>query len=150
MTWEAITAITSAITTGVLVVTVIMARRQIQMLRRSTQLDGLIRILAELDDPKLLESYRFAVGQLDEKMRDPVFRQAVIDGKTDESIHCYLPILRFFEKVGAFVKFELLDPETVYCQAGSPAVKTWNALREVVAYDRARGGPGIWDGFEVL
>jgi hypothetical protein len=32
----------------------------------------------------------------------------------------------------------------------SRAVRAWNALQEVVRYDRARGGPGVWDGFETL
>lgn len=150
MTWESLTAITSAITTVVLIATVIMARRQVQLLRRSTQLDGLIRILAEMDSPELLTSYHFVLDQLPVKIQDPAFRQRLIDGETDESIHQYLPILRFFEKVGAFVKFGLLDPDTVYCQVGSPAVRTWNALREVITYDRRRGGPGVWDGFETL
>lgn len=150
MTWEAVTAVTSAITTLVLIVTVIMASRQVQLLRRSTQLDGLIRILEEMDDPALIAAYHFVLDQLPARMQDATFRQSVVDGKTDESIQQYLPILRFFEKVGSFVKFGLLEPEAVYCQAGSTAVKMWNALQEVIACDRARGGPGVWDGFETL
>lgn len=150
MGWEALTAITSAITTVVLIATVIMARHQVRLLRRSTQLDGLMRILAEMDDPAQVASYRFVLDELPRKMQDPAFRQRVVNGETDESIHRYLPILGFFEKVGSFVKFGLIDPDAVYCQAGSRAVRVWNALHEVVAYDRARGGPGVWDGFETL
>jgi hypothetical protein len=150
MTWEALTAIASAITAVVLIATVIMARHQVQLLRRSTQLDGLMRILAEMDDPAQVASYRFILDELPQKMEDPVFRKRVIDGKTDESIHRYLPILRYFEKVGSFVKFGLIDPDAVYCQAGAPAVRVWNALQEIITYDRARGGPGVWDGFETL
>ena len=137
-------------TTVVLIATVIMARHQVQLLRRSTQLDGLMRILAEMDDPVHVASYRFVVDELPGKMQDPEFRQRIIDGKTDETIHRYLPALAFFEKVGSFVKFGLIDPDAVYCQAGSHAVRVWNALQEVISYDRARGGPGVWDGIETL
>jgi hypothetical protein len=150
MMWEALTAVTSAITTLVLIATVVMARHQVHLLRRSTQLDGLMRILAEMDDPAYVASYRFVLDELPGRMQDPMFRQRVIDGKTDESIHRYLPILGFFEKVGSFVKFGLIDPEAVYCQAGSRCVRVWNALQEVITYDRARGGPGVWDGIETL
>lgn len=150
MTWEAVTAIASATTTVVLVATVIMARRQVELLRRSTQLDGLIRILAEMDSPALLASYHFVSDQLPAKMQDPAFRSRVIEGNTDAAVHQYLPILWFLEKTGSFIKFGLLDPDAVYCQVGSRAVKMWDALQEIVAYDRARGGPGIWDGFEML
>src|SRR4029077_12520459 len=150
MSWEALTAIASAITTIVLIATVVMARHQVQLLRRSTQLDGLMRILAEMDDPAQVASYRFVIDELPAKMQDPIFRQRVIEGKTDESIHRYLPILAFFEKVGSFVKFGLIDPDAVYCQAGSRAVRTWNVLHEVITFDRARSGPGVWDGFELL
>jgi hypothetical protein len=150
MSWEALTAIASAITTVVLIATVVMARHQVQLLRRSTQLDGLMRILAEMDDPAQVASYRFVVDELPAKMQDPIFRQRVIEGKTDESIHRYLPILAFFEKVGSFVKFGLIDPDAVYCQAGFRAVRAWNALHEVITFDRTRNGPGVWDGFEIL
>src|SRR5579863_10193615 len=78
MTWEALTAITSAVTTVVLIGTVIMAVRQVQLLRRSTQLDGLIRILAEMEHPTLLASYRFVQDELPQKMQDPAFRQRII------------------------------------------------------------------------
>jgi hypothetical protein len=150
MTWEALTAIASAITAVVLIATVIMARHQVQLLRRSTQLDGLMRILTEMDEPAYVASYRFVLDDLPGKMQEPMFRQRVIDGETDESIHRYLPILGFFEKVGSFVKFGLIDPDTVYCQAGTRCVRVWNALQEVITYDRARGGPGVWDGIETL
>lgn len=150
MSWEALTGIASAITTLVLIATVIMARRQVQLLRRSTQLDGLLRILAEMDSPAHVASYRFVLDDFPRKIQDPIFRQAVIDGTTNESVHQYLPILRYFEKVGSFVKFGLLDPDAVYCQAGAPAVRVWNALQEVIGYDRVRAGPGVWDGCETL
>ena len=60
--WEALTGITSAITTVVLIATVLMARRQVQLLRRSTQLDGLLRILTEMDHPAHVASYRWPSG----------------------------------------------------------------------------------------
>lgn len=150
MTWEALTAVASAITTVVLVATVIMAGHQVRLLRRSTQLDGLMRVLDEMDDPVQAASYRFVLDEFPAKMREPVFRQRVIEGQTDASVHRYLPALWFYEKVGSLVKFGLIDPDAVYCQAGARAVKVWNALQEVIASDRARGGPGVWDGFEVL
>ncbi len=90
--WEALTAISSAITMIVLIATVVMARRQVQLLRRSTQLDGLMKVLAKLNEPRY----------------------------------------------------------DVYCQAGAPAVRAWHALAEVIRRDRAHGGPGMWDGFELL
>lgn len=43
-----------------------------------------------------------------------------------------------------------IDSDTVYCQAGSRSVKVRNCLRAVIAYDRARGGPGVWDRIETL
>jgi len=122
----------------------------VELLRRSTQLDGLLRVLAEMDNPLYAASYRFVLDEFPARMRDPIFRKSVIDGASDASVHQYLPILRFFEKVGSLVKFGLLDPDAVYCQAGAPAVRVWHALQEVIACDRARGGPGIWDGFEIL
>lgn len=150
VTWEAITAISTAVTTIVLVLTVIMGRRQLELLRRSTQLDGLIKTLGEMDEPRYVESYHFVLHELAGRMQDPAFRELVARGGVTEVTHQYMPILTLFERMGAYVRYGLLDADTVYCQAGARAVRAWEKLREVVEIDRMRAGPGVWDSFEAL
>lgn len=146
--WEAVTAISSAVTCAILLATVVLARRQLELLRRSAQLDGMISVLRQLGESRYAESSRFVMHELEARMREPEYRRAHETGTTDESVHKELPTLLIYEQIGAYVHFGLLDADAVYCQAGARAVKCWEKLEEVVAIHRRRSGPGAWDNYE--
>ena len=146
--WEAVTAISTAATTIILLITVILGRRQVELLRRSTQLDGMIAVLREVNEPRYAESYRFVMNELETRMRDPEYRRAHEDGTMHESVHKELPTLSIYEQIGAYVHFGLIDADAVYCQMGPRAVRCWEKLQDVVAIHRRRSGPGAWDNFE--
>lgn len=146
--WDAVTAISSAVTCAILLVTVMLARRQLELLRRSAQLEGMIAVLRQVNEPRHAESYRFVMNEFETRMRDPEYRRAHEIGTTDESVHKELPTLAIYEQIGAYVHFGLIDADAVYCQAGSRAVRCWEKLQEVVAIHRRRAGPGAWDNYE--
>ena len=148
--WEAVTAVSTAVTTIVLVLTVVMGKRQVDLLRRSTQLDGVFKVLRELNNVKYVESRRFVLHELEDRLKDPQFRRDIEHGATDESVHKEIATLGIFEEIGAYVKFGLVDADTIYCQAGSRAVGCWQKLQPVVELARKRGGPGVWDSYEAL
>lgn len=148
--WEAVTAVSTAATTIILLLTVLMGKRQVDLLRRSTQLEGVFNVLRELDSEKYIESRRFVLHELEGRLKDPQFRKDIEDGVADETVHKEIPTLRIFEEIGAYVKFGLVDADTIYCQAGSRAVLCWQKLRPIVELARKRGGPGAWDSYELL
>ena len=147
MHWEAITAISTAITTLVLLLTVVLGRRQVELLRRSTQLDGIFRLLRQLDSVEIRESRRFIVRELPERLKDPQFVGELETGQLDEAVHKELPTMHLFEEIGAYVRFGLVDADFLYCQAGLIAVRCWKELRPVVAAMRKRLATA-YDNFE--
>ena len=99
MSWEAVTALGSAATAIVIVVTVIFGRRQLDELRRATQLEGAMRIFAELDSPEVDEARRFVTYELPEKLKDAQFRKEVeLTALGDPRVHKELVLLRFFDR----------------------------------------------------
>ena len=148
--WEAVTAVSTAVTTIVLLLTVLMGKRQVDLLRRSTQLEGVFSVLRELNSEKCIESRRFVLHELESRLKDPQFRKDIEDGVTDEAVHKEIATLGIFEEIGAYVKFGLVDADTIYCQAGARAVRCWQKLQPVVELARKRGGPGVWDSYEAL
>ena len=148
--WEAVTAISTAVTTIVLLLTVLMGKRQVDLLRRSTQLEGVFNVLRELNSEKYIESRRFVLHELESRLKDPQFRKDIEDGVTDEAIHKETATLGIFEEIGAYVKFGLVDADTIYCQAGSRAVGCWQKLQPVIELARKRSGPGAWNSYEAL
>src|SRR5438874_1278069 len=87
MNWEAVAALGSVLSATVIAVTVIFASRQVKVaarqaqltndqlnhLRRSTQLEGAMRIFDEMDKPEFREAVRFVVHDLRSQMQDPAF-----------------------------------------------------------------------------
>ena len=158
MNWEALTAIGTMFTGLVILITVIFARRQLELtrnqlehLRRTTQLEGATAVFTELDSPRQLEGRRFVRDELAARMKDPIFRGEVRwAGLVDETQHKELIVLRFFERIGVYVNAELIDEEIVFNLLSGRIVSMWDALREVVAIHREALGPVTWKNFERL
>ena len=77
LTWEAVTAISTALTAIVIAATVAVGYRQIRLaneqlehFRRSTQLDGTMKVFAELGTPEMRAARLFVEKQLAQRMQD--------------------------------------------------------------------------------
>lgn len=152
-------AVGSVLSAAVIAVTVILAARQLRLttrqldqLRRSTQLEGAMTIFVELTSPEFAESTRFIHNELPERMKDPEFRRgvALADRAPDVAVHKELHAGRLLECIGAYVKHGLLDGEIIYDVAFAQIKTTWEAVSDVVAVRRAAAGPTIWENFESL
>jgi len=76
--WDAVTAISTAVTAVVIAATVVVGYRQIRLtgdqlqhLRRSTQLDGTMKLFAELSTPEFRAARLFVENELAARMQDP-------------------------------------------------------------------------------
>jgi len=165
MTWEALTAAGSIASALVIAVTVIFAAKQVRVaadqanlttlqlnhLRRSTQLQGAMNIFKEMDDKAFREAVRFVVHDLKGQMSDPVFREALaFPEAADDSVHKENIVLRFFERVGAYIKEGLLDGDLVYTVVPTVIISTWENLSEVTSIQRASISQLKAENFEYL
>ncbi|HME81132.1 MAG TPA: hypothetical protein VKF82_03535 [Candidatus Eremiobacteraceae bacterium] len=152
MSWEAISAVGSAATAVVILVTVIVGWRQLDELRRATQLEGAMRIFAELDSPEVDEARRFVTYELPDKLKDAQFvKEVELTALGDPRVHKELVLLRFFDRVGTYVEEGLIEGDIINKAAFGRILSSWEMLRDVIEiHRRVVGGDFLWKRFEML
>jgi len=161
ITWEALTAVASLISSVAVLGAVLVAVRQLRVgaaqvehLQRATQLEGTMKIFAMLSSAEQQAARRFIALELGERMKDPAFRAEVslltLSGWTDE--HQEIPVLRLMEMIGTYVKHGLLDSVIVFDYWIPVLTATWERLDElgIIAAHRQALGPEMWENFEDL
>jgi hypothetical protein len=152
--WEAVTAIATAITAIVIAATVVVGYRQVQHLRRATQLQGTLTIFEELTRPEMRAARRFVVNDLPDRMKDPQFAAGIAAvGLADEDVHKELYLMRAFEKLGTYVRYRFIEPNVVCDFAGPWITDTWETLDElgiITTQRRSFGHDALWENFELL
>ena len=159
--WGAVTALATVASALVIAITVIVGARQVRLtrnqldhLRRSTQLEGLMKVFDDLNNPTYTRARRFVATDLYKKLTDPVFRDEVALGiiwtKNPEEIHEELFVLRTFETIGSTVRHGLLDADAVLDSIAPSVIVSWEHLREVIELQRAGVHPRMWENFEYL
>jgi len=158
MTWEAVSALAAVFTGLIIAATVIVGVRQLRLtqetlehLRRATQLEGAMKIYADLNSPEFHESQLFVLNDLARCMEDPAFRDAVrLAGMADAQQHKELIVMRAYERVGVYVRYGLIDGAIIYDYSIPTIIGAWEELAEVVAIHREFLGPGLWENFQFL
>ena len=151
ISWEAVTAVGTIFSGAVIAGTVIIAIRQLDLLRRSTQLEGAMKIFDEFSDPELRSARLFVVHDLPGKLNDPAFAKEVeLGGRGDDAIHRELVVLRFMEKVGTYVHHGLIDRAVIFDYAAPIIIGSWESLREIALVHRRTASPDLWTWFEKM
>lgn len=165
MNWEALSAISTALTAVVILLTVVYAARQVRAmneqsralgaqlehLRRATQLDGTLAIFEELFSPDLLTAYAFVMNEYAERMKDPDFRAATFGRAPDPQEHKYIIILRHMERIGTLIKNDLLDGTVIFDFADNFILGNWRELKPLVMEQRrAFDNERLWENFEYM
>jgi len=158
MTWEALTAVSTALTALVILATVIYAARQvgalnaqIEHLRRATQLDGTLAIFEELFSPDYMLAYRFVVTEFEERMKDPTFHAEALEPAPDVETHKERIFLRHMERIGTLIKNELLDGNVVYDFIAPHVTTGYEKLGPLIREQRRTlGEEHLWENFEFI
>jgi hypothetical protein len=165
MNWEALSAISSAFTALVFVLTAIYAARQVAVLneqskalaaqlehlRRATQLDGTLAVFELLMSPDFLEPYRFVLNDFEERLRDPVFHAEAMSFAPDPGTHKERQVMRHMERIGTLVKNDLLDADVMLDFAADVVAQTWSKLKPLAVEQRQTFGvESMWENFEML
>ena len=165
MNWEALTAISTAFTGLVILLTVVFAARQVKAmneqskalsaqlehLRRATQLDGTLAIFEELMAPELLAASRFVLTEYEERMNDPQFHAEALGRSPDPETHQQVKVLRHFERIATLIKNDLLDADVLLDFANAFILDHWIVLAPLVREQRTTFGlNGLWENFEFI
>lgn len=160
LSWEAITAVSTALTTVVIAATVAVGYRQIRLagdqiahLRTATQLDGTLEIFAELETPEFREARLYVENELRARMEDPVYREELRRPfvALDERVHKEIVIAGTFEKIGTYARHGLLDPVLIADYCGPLIREMWETMQNcgVIAV-RRETNPYGYENFEYL
>lgn len=165
--WSALTAVGTLLSAFIIAITVIMAAKQVRLtqeqvqatnrnlehLRRTTQLEGVMKILEQFSAPEAQASANFIRTELIGRMHDANF---VASGSErlvmDTSVHKELVVVRLFERVGALIKYGLIEGSVLFDIVHPFITLTWERLEEsgyLAMRRKAFGGP-VWENFEYL
>jgi hypothetical protein len=162
--WEAVTAISTAFTGLVILLTALFAARQVQALnnqskamsaqighlRRATQLTGTLSIFDEIMTPEIVDAWRFVMTEFPEKMKDERFHAEALERTPDFTVHKEVYILRHFERIGTLVRNGLVDSDVLLDFVNLFIRENWEKLRPLVLEQRRRYGATLWENFEYL
>jgi hypothetical protein len=149
LTWEAVTAISTAVTAIVIAATVVVGYRQIRVaadqldhLRSATQLDGTLEIFKELDSPEFRAARLFVERELTERLKDERFRDEIATlsmQALDEDVHKELLVTATFEKIGTYARHGLLDTVLIADNCGPLIREMWEKLESTAATSSCAG-----------
>jgi hypothetical protein len=163
--WEALTAISTAFTGLVILLTVLFAARQvralneqsktmtaqIEHLRRATTLEGTVAIFDEIMAPEIMDSYNFVMTEFAEKMKDERFHNDAVARAPDVSVHKEILIIRHLERVGTLVKNGLVDSDVLLDFMRLFIAEMWDNLGPLALEQRKLyAEPRIWENFEYI
>ena len=150
MSYEFWTTFASIGTFVVIGATAVAAIIQLRHLRASNQLEGLLTVLARVEDPNFNAWVDGARVQLAANMADPDYRRHILEGTFDRRNNDWLNLANSYEWVGSLVASGLI-PEDAFMRIYYYRVtQAWELLADVTALIRRRGGPSIWENFEYL
>jgi hypothetical protein len=159
VSWEALTAVASLLSSVAVLAAVLIAVRQVRVgaaqvdaLRRATQLDGTMKVFAMLTTPEQREGRRFVVEDLADRCRDDAaYREELFNMRGDISAHREFAVGGLLEMLGIYVKHGLLDPEIVFDYWIPDNRRAWTIFVSlgIVAAHRSVE-PLMWENFEYL
>jgi hypothetical protein len=148
MSAELLSTILSAATLVVIGATAIAALVQLRHLRASNQLHALLTLMKMWNDPELHQHISYIRGPFQERLKDPSFLAEFELGKTSRSDHPELLAADFWEQVGTFMKYGLMDEASWLDAASSQIINSWNGLEPAITAMRLRSGPSAYENFE--
>jgi len=147
---EYVAAISSIVSSAVVVVGAFAAVRQLRHLRASNEVTALQSIIDRFERPDVMESIRFIRGELADKMYDPAFVEALAHNPIAGDARAIIPALNFWEGVGSFVLSGAISEESVMLGFSWSVVRTWEAVSPAMVILRRTQDPLISENFEHL
>ena len=149
MSLEIVNTIAAIGTFIVIGATAIAAVVQLRHMRANNQLEGLLTVLARVEDANFNKWMTDAAVQLPTLLADPAYRRAIMDDTYDRSVS-WLFLGNSYDWVGSLVKNRLI-PETAFMDVYSyRVIRAWEVLKGVLILLRRTRSVAVWENFEYL
>jgi hypothetical protein len=150
MSLELLNAAASAGTFLVIGATAIAAVIQLRHMRANNQLQGLLDVLARVEDETFNKWVTDTQRELPKLLADPAYVQSVVDNTFDRTAE-WLQLANQYERVGSLLKYKLIPEEPFLDVYWARAMHAWQILLPFTSLIRTmRGDNSIWENFEYM
>jgi hypothetical protein len=146
---EWVTAVATAGTFVVIAASAIAALLQLRHTRGSNQIVALTECRETLESDEFQNARQFLSLQVPELMKDPEMQRRLERPFFPAELRPAGNVANFFESMGAFVRFNIIDRRIACDLWCGVVVSSWNAMLPITRI-RRRLDPGIWENFEYL
>ena len=153
ISWEAVTAIATALTALVITVSALAALRQLNEARRAQSFQGTETLLERWESSDMRTARKYVLDELPERLEAPAFRAALLQAGSGAELaeHPELTVLRFFERVGVYIYYGVLPGEAIYEQLFLYLIRAWPQLfRVAIIVRESENNPYVFDKAEMF
>ena len=149
MSAEWVTAIATAGTFVVIAASAVAALLQLRHMRGSNQIVALTECREKLESDEFQDWREFMAYKLPELLKNPDIEEKLRLPIFPSELRPIGNVANFFESMGAFVRFNIIDRNIACDLWCGVVVSSWNRLTPVIRV-RRKLDPGIWENFEYL
>jgi len=150
MSLEVLSTVASIGTFVVIGATAIAALVQLRHMRSSNQIAALTEVRETLESDRFAQARRYALEVVPKLVSDPAGREQLgAPPPMSQELESIRMLANFFENVGAFVRYGIIDRELACDVWSFVVVDTWENLEPAIAIRRQRF-PQVWTNFEWL
>lgn len=154
MNWDALTAIGSIVSAGVLLIGGAVAVYQLRETRRAAQFDATQRIVDRFLEREFNRALRFVVNDLPDRMRDPAYTAELEHSRgwdVDPDRHPELVVLARLEEAGVYLRHRLVLGDALLDFDAILILQSWEHLKDVADFmRRSHRNPRVWSNAEFL
>lgn len=129
--------------------TAIAAVIQLRHMRASNQLEGLLTVLARVEDASFNAWLTDTQRQLPGMMSDPAYLKSVIENTFDRSV-AWLQLGNSYDWVGSLVKNRLIPVAAFLDVYSFRVIQAWELMVPIIVLARYPDNDGVWENFEYL
>ena len=140
----------SAATLLVVAAAAVAAIVQLRHLRTSNQLAAVLEIMNQWNAPPL-QAALAELRHVSEKMRDPTYiAEVTVPGSGVRAKHTEFLALDFWEQIGTFVKYGLIDQSILMDVISAQVTNGWRYAAPLIDAVRESAGMSAFENFEYL
>lgn len=142
------TFVLNVVTLLVITAAAIAALVQLRHLRAQNTLNGELAILRDWSTEEFRNWRSYAAGPLQERYADPEFMAEYDSPRLDREKHPELNICDWYEQVGSYLKYGLVDEAVLLDVTCASVNRMWIATAPAIERMRATRGNAVYENFE--
>lgn len=149
MPLELVNTIATVGTFVVIAATAVAAVIQLRHIRHGNQLQTIMALRTLRESDAIDDAFTFVADDLAKRLEDPAYRAELeTPHPPDRTVHKELILWDYFEHVGSYIKFGLIDSE-LYLDYANPE-RYWKLSVPALAIYRRKRGQQAYENFEYL